>query len=418
MTPSVQASGGFKTDTKWALLTYAMRAGSSLMFVLVVSTRLGSSRFGSFAALSALTSLAGIVVSNAVSHALTRRAARDVSGIEDCLDLGSSTVILNAVCVLVPYLALSQLLQGIGVWAALALYVADVVVGGLFEVVAGVHTGRRDFRIATFALGAGATGRAAAALGVLTAGQASIASVCLWASIGSIVAAVAFFTGLRSRWAPRPSLRGAVPLLMESRIFLFGNTVSRVSNDFDKFYLAARLGAVGDVGNYAIGYRITEYSALPLAALSASAYPRMFAAGSEGIAPAQQFARRIAPLYLAAGAATTVFLLAASRLVPEMLGDDYRGASTVIAALALLPLIRACSNVFAEPLTGSNFHAHRVGILSIGTAANVVTNVLLVSRIGWGAAVAATYIAEILQLACFIIAGSKLRGRAAAEPAL
>jgi O-antigen/teichoic acid export membrane protein len=102
--------------------------------------------------------------------------------------------------------------------------------------------------------------------------------------------------------------------------------------------------------------------------------------------------------YVGTGLALAVALLAGRGVIESVFGPTYEGLSSVVAMLALLPLLRSVGNVLAEPLTGGGRHRVRVLVLGAGLAVNVVVNVTLLDSLGWRAAVWGTYASEGTQL--------------------
>ncbi len=389
----------FAHDARWSLGIVVARAGASLVFVLAASRSLGSSGFGTLAALSALTSMALVLTSSGVAWAATMFASRSSDGAGAVLAAGLRAAAWSVAVVGPAYLVVVRtVLPDAPLAAAAALFTADVLVVGVAELAASVSIGLHEYRRATAVWGTLAGGRAVAGIVVALSSPRSLTAVTVVAVLAA-VAVVPILIALARPLLGRPGPpAGASGMVRAGAVFAAGSLVGRANNDFDKVYLSARLGAAESVGTYAAGYRIVEYAMLPLTALTTAAAPRLFRAGTGGVARARRVTGRLSMAYVGTGAALAVALLAGRGVIEAVFGPTYEGLSSVVAMLALLPLLRAVANVLAEPLTGGGRHRVRVLILGLGLAVNVVVNVSLLDSLGWRAAVWGTYASEATQL--------------------
>ncbi len=389
----------FAHDARWSFGIVVARAGASLVFVLAASRSLGSSGFGTLAALSALTSMALVLTSSGVAWAGTMFASRSTDGAGTVLAAGLRAAAWSVAVVGPAYVVVVRtVLPDAPLAAAAALFAADVVVVALAELTASVSIGLHEYRRATAVWGALAGGRAVAGLVVAVSSLRTLTAVTVVALLAGVAVTpilVALCRPLLRRPGPPADASG---MARAGAVFAAGSLVGRANNDFDKVYLAARLGAAESVGVYAAGYRIVEYAMLPLTALTTAAAPRLFRAGSRGVAGARRVTGRLSVAYVGTGLALAVGLLAGRGAIELVFGPTYEGLSTVIALLALLPLLRSVANVLAEPLTGGGRHRVRVLVLGVGLVVNVVVNVSLLEPLGWRAAVWGTYASEVTQL--------------------
>lgn len=401
-------SDRFAKDARWSLGIFVSRSIGSLLFVIVASRRLGGDTFGTLAGLSALTSLASVLVSNGLGHVSTMTSARSGNGtgllLRAALRLASSM----AAIVMLPYAAVAAYLLDAPIETALGLYFADVIVGGLSEIVGSVLIGMQRFRGAFVALGLPAIARLIAALAILSVDVNSIGAVTTIAAVCSALAIPAIgWLGRRLLVDPGEPVE-LRRILLDSRVFILGNVVTRVNNDFDKLLLPAQLGSVASVGSYALGYRLVEYSLLPLSALSTAAYPRLFRAGSGGPSAAIDLSRRLAKYYVGAGLIIALGLFVVRNNLDWLFGDTFTELAAVVGVLAAFPLLRSLTNLFGEPLTGAGHHRQRVLANSLGVAANITINLIFLQRWGWKAAATATYVSEVVQILTMMVMGFRL----------
>jgi O-antigen/teichoic acid export membrane protein len=391
--------------------TVLARSIGSLLFVVVASRRLGSEVFGSLAALSALTSLATVFVSNGFGHVVTMRSARSDGACAGLLSTSVGAATILALLITPLYFFVAVAIVGIPPVAALALLVADVFVGGIAELVGSVFIGLRKFRSAFGVLGAPSLARLAASIAVFGFAFDSLVSVALVAAVCALVALIPIFligSKVMRSGGERVPLR---PLMRDSWVFISGNVVMRFNNDFDKLLLPVQLGAVTSVGSYALGYRLVEYSLLPLAALSTAAYPRLFRAGEKPGGEMRVLGRTLLRTYLAAGAIVALGLLLVRNHLGIVFGNSYTELPVVIGLLAGYPVVKSLTNAVAEPLTGAGHHRYRVIAGGCATIVTIAVSVSLLPLWGWKAAVMATYASELTQLVVVALFARRLAAR-------
>jgi O-antigen/teichoic acid export membrane protein len=392
------ATTSYGSDTRWSFAIFLTRSVASLVFVLATSRALGSSAYGSLAALSAATSMAAVLTTSGIAHAATMFASRSTDGGGRMLASGLRAGAATAVVVTVGFLILATTFDNVTVLAAAALFAADVLVAGFAEVVASILIGLHRFRSAAAIWITYAVGRAGAAAAIVLLDDVSLERATTLAGIGSLATIPVALLAARAVTRERGPDISPTELVKTGGIFTAGNLVARLNNDFDKLLLTSRLGSVSSVGTYAVGYRLVEYSLLPLTALSSAAYPRMFRAGERGGQAARALARRLATFYIGTGIILAVALFAVRGLTERLFGESYGELSTVITMLLGLPVLRATINLLGEPLTGSGNHRRRVLVTVAAMLVNVAVNLALLDRIGWRAAVWATYASEITQV--------------------
>jgi len=389
----------------------------------MTSRSLGASRFGSLAALSSLTSLALAATISGFSHSVTQVVAQDTHEATSIVSAATRAIFVLTAGLAVPFALLSSLLPGVSVWAALSLFAVDVTVTGSAEARSSRYIGQHDFRGALTLLAPVAIGRIAAAAVVWGTHVRTIEAATVVALVGGAAGyAISFGAYVRMDRGVerhRPGRHSYRLLGRRGVVYTGGNLIGRASNDIDKVYLSASLGEAPSVGSYAIAYRLAEYASIPMTALSAAAYPRLFRSGASGIDAARSTARSLRGRYLAAGVATSVVIVAVSPLAVIVFGDSYPSLQRYLLALAMLPTVRSVSNNLSEPLTGAGRHGLRVAVWTAGLIVNVAANAVLIPRHGAYGAVIATYATELAQILLFWRLKARLQlrsARGAVEP--
>ena len=264
----------FVGDARWSLGIFAARAVSSLAFVVVVSRALESAAYGLLAATSILTSLAAVVVTGGISHAMTMAAARSDGTAGRILVAGLRSAGTLVVPVGACYLVLATMVLQIPLWPAVLLFGADVIVSGAAELVASVLLGLQRFGEASTVWMFSASMRALAALMVFLVETTSLLGATSAAFVAGLFSLPVTLAAMRRVVRTPGSDMKSVDLTRRGAVFTYGNLVSRANNDFDKLYLSFKLGEAPEVGTYTLGYRLVEFATTPLLALSTAAYPR------------------------------------------------------------------------------------------------------------------------------------------------
>ncbi len=249
------------------------------------------------------------------------------------------------------------------------------------------------------------------------AGTTTAAGWAPWAVLGWGVAAVgalvvvsrAFSAPFRLRRLDFDEVRRGAP-------FVFAASTTSVLDAADRPMLV-RFGFSDDAGRYAAAFRVAALASIPFQAVVRSTDADFYEDGALGIERAVARAKRFTLVAVTYGVFAFAVLVIIAPLVPALLGADYEGAQNIVRALAALPLLRGAQIFFANSLTGSGLQRLRNRALLIATLVNIGLNVILIPRLGWSGAVAATLLAEALlaALLCIYALGSARRVQAA-EP--
>lgn len=162
-----------------------------------------------------------------------------------------------------------------------------------------------------------------------------------------------------------------------------------------------RYGFVDDNARYGVASRLVQLGMVPLLALIRSAESRIYRAGAESFDACRSAARKLSLPVAAAGVAVGAVFLAASGALPTVLGDKYDEAVPIMRALSALPLIRGLQYVAGNVLTASGFQTRRLRMVVAAGILNLGLNLVFIPDWSWKAALASTYVAEILLLVGF-----------------
>jgi O-antigen/teichoic acid export membrane protein len=116
------------------------------------------------------------------------------------------------------------------------------------------------------------------------------------------------------------------------------------------------------------------------------------------------------------GVAAAVLILAGAEAVPLVLGPSFAGATPMLRALALLPLIQSIHYAFSDALTAAGLQKLRTRLQWIVAAVYAAAALIVIPLAGWQGAAGVCLGCELL-LAIFVVAAVRRRVRAGGEGA-
>ncbi|MGQ0832766.1 MAG: hypothetical protein ACT4OV_13925 [Microthrixaceae bacterium] len=252
---------------------------------------------------------------------------------------------------------------------------------------------------------AGAEGAAEAMSRVLTlligaallAAWSSPVAVALAYGLGTSIA-VGWLAAVARRAAPaatsaltwRPPLRRVLPLGLAAVLVTIYNRVD--------VWMLALLASTVDVGTYAAGYRFYEGLVLPATAFGALLVPAV-AADADRLLELTRRHVRAAVLLAAVGA--TALAVSAPVVVRLLLGAQFSGSVGPIRVLAVAAIPASVMSVIA-PLASLRARRAGTGILTVGIAAALGLNAILIPWRGPTGAAIAMVATQSLMALCFL----------------
>jgi len=218
----------------------------------------------------------------------------------------------------------------------------------------------------------------------------------------SLVAIVALGLVFVKLGPPELSIARTAAEFREGFYFSAGASTETIYNDIDKAMLA-RLGTLEATGIYGAAYRLIDVSFAPIASLLAAAYPGFFRAGAGGISAAIQYAKPL--FWRALGYATIVSgaMLVGARIVPYILGSEYRLTVEALRWLAILPILKVVHVFLSDALSGAGYQGLK-SVIQLGVAVfNVLINLWIIPAYSWRGAAWSSIASDAL-LACGIAA--------------
>lgn len=204
----------------------------------------------------------------------------------------------------------------------------------------------------------------------------------LYLASTSIVMLLALILVIVKLGTPTFDLSRSAAEIREGFYFSVMQSAQTIYNDIDKAMLA-RLSTLEATGIYGAAYRIIDVSFTPVAAVLVAAFPNFFRVGADGISATLRYVKPLIFRALGYAALVAVGLLVCARMVPLILGGEYRLTVEALRWLAVLPLLKAVHSFFADALTGAGYQALRTAISAGVAVFNVLLNIWIIPAYSW-----------------------------------
>ena len=204
----------------------------------------------------------------------------------------------------------------------------------------------------------------------------------LYLASTSVVAFVALLLVIVKLGTPVFGFSRSAAEIREGFYFSVMQSAQTIYNDIDKAMLA-RLSTLEATGIYGAAYRIIDVSSTPVAAVRVAAFPSFFRVGADGISATLRYVRPLIRRALGYAALAVVGLWIGARILPLILGGEYRFTVEALRWLAVLPLLKAVHSFLADALTGAGYQALRTAITAGVAAFNVFINMWLIPAYSW-----------------------------------
>lgn len=196
-----------------------------------------------------------------------------------------------------------------------------------------------------------------------------------------------------------PDWKGRLPLcttVTGGSHFAVGALVGTSYQEVDKVLLLQLLGATV-VGTYTAAFRVMSVFVLPLSALMGAALPRMFTVHRTAQGP--RMLKMITLSAVGYGMVASLAAAAVSPIMPYIFGEGFAVSSRYLLMLSPWAVVFALHQSAATGLTAWEGQPARVLVEGLGIALAVVLNLLLLRRLGAGAAALTLLITEVF-MAC------------------
>ncbi|CAN7460843.1 lipopolysaccharide biosynthesis protein [Pseudoxanthomonas sp. LjRoot143] len=378
---------------------FFLRAAAQASCIFLMAKVLGATNYGAFVAVMAIAGIAASIAGLGLPSVVLRDGARQPAELP--LLLG------RALCVwwrsVLVFALLTSLLAtwtlptvAAPVFAVHGMIFAEIVGVSLIELLGRAFQAQRKTRIYG-ALQAGLPlARLLALAGLWGLAHADLTTWLLAYIVVTLgyMGCAAWFTHCRIGW--QTSNRNMWAMVREGIPFTASGISARVQAEYNKPLLAHT--AFSHAGNFNIAQRAVDLVSLPILALQEALWPRLYADADHR--------RRL----LAAGAALIVMsligaavVIAGARLIPVVLGEEFRSASEFMVWLALLPLLAVLRNIGCFQLIAMGRTQRIAWVSTTGGVTAVVLSGWLIPRFGPNGAIWACYVSEVIALLSILL---------------
>jgi O-antigen/teichoic acid export membrane protein len=376
------------------------------VYFLFIARSLGSSQYGAFIAITAMTGIVSPYVGLGSGLLFLKNVRSGKREASLCWGNGLLVTLLTGFLASIVLTILARLwLPGFPTVLVIAISVSDLILLRFLDL-ASLGFAASDKMAKTAVQNAVMSFLRVVGI-VLLATMYREVSLAQWTwtyLLTGIIGTVFAFQQGNALWGrPHVSLAAMREDVREGSFFSISMSAQTIYNDIDKTMLA-HLSTFSATGVYGAAYSIIDTSLTPVRALVAAAYPQFFRIGTDGIGATYSYAKRLIRKAFAFGVVDFLGLLVIAPLLPHILGPKYAAVAPAIRLLALIPVMRCVHWFLADALSGANELRLRTAV-QVGVAVlNVGLNLLILPRWSWvGAAWTSLASDAVLMVAIYAI---------------
>jgi O-antigen/teichoic acid export membrane protein len=378
-------------------LTFALFLGFGLqgLSFLLLARELGPAGFGAFASLTAIFSSLQALALSGGADLVVRDGSVDARRLGEAVGRGLLMSSVGSAVALVTGMVVAKLVLGEAVVLTViaSIGVAETISLRFSQFVSRAYQARSLLRTTALLILLPGLTKLVATVGVVFGPGQGLAG---WASgyllVSSVGAALA--TVLLLRLTSVVWIAPGAQDWRDGLHFSVAGASQTIYAEADKVILP-RYRPLEDVGSYAAAYRIIDAAMVPIRARAMATLPHYYRASRSELRLLVRGDARLAVLY---GVTVGLALVGVAYLpvIPAILGSDFASSRPIVAAMAVLPLLRGVGLAQANALTAEGQQAYRARCHGITALTNVVGNLLLIPTFGVVAAVATTLASEAL----------------------
>lgn len=347
---------------------FGLRIVVQLGYFAIISRALGSSGYGIFSSITAITILAACFAGLGGEQVLVRRAAGKPQEFAAALGHTLLCFAVSAIPIAALCYGVLQFMNtgGIPWWAVLTFVLTEILFTKLIAIAnvcfMSQEIGSRQFQINITVSVVKLLG---AALAWRLSSPLTLETWALW-YFGSTAVGGAFAAWLVLRELGRPVFRFYRQELRDGLQYGFEFSSIVALRDLDKVLVVETLGAqIG--GHYAAALRVVDAACIPIRALLMTAYARYFRHANDDPEAAVKFGLRMLPIGLAISAVVSICLFVLAWTVPLVIGPSYEGSVSIIRWLAIYPIVFAVAATGTDMLRSLQQLAARLKITLLST---------------------------------------------------
>lgn len=372
--------------TLWKLSARIVGLVLQSVYFLLIARTLGSEQYGLFVGVMALVKLPVSFSSWGTPHILVKQVSRNRHLFNQYWGNALWIIATLGSIILASLLLLNQFVLPTRFALVLVLFL------GLAELIfARIHEASLKSLLATDFLTTDAQ------LGILLSVNGLIAAFCLssffpeptavtWSLLylisRAVTALIGFWVVRRKLGPPRRDLSLMKPEITQGFYFAVDQSSQTIYNDIDKTMLAS-MSTLTATGIYGAAYRIIEVGMIPVMALLSTTYAQFFRKGASGIRGSLAFAKRIVPAAGGYGALASITLWFCAPLVPQILGEEYRGSVEALKWLSPIIFLKSMQYFAADTLTGAGLQVARSSLQASIAAFNILLNLWVIPLYSW-----------------------------------
>jgi len=388
-----------------------MLALQTLQFVMLARL-LGVEQFAHVAAANALITIAIPLAGLGYGNVLLMRVSTDRSHLR--VDMGNTqlAIVVLGACLVAVVTLFARMVYGaatdttlVAVMAISELIVVRSIValGQLYQAIDRVEV------TSTLNVAIGVCRVAAIALLMIT----DLHGAALWAVVACgllvVLASSAHMATARVLGTPRLALHRLLAHRRDAMHFSLGAGAKALYTDLDKVFLGHSAGAV-ELGAYTAAYRLVVMAFLPVRSLLDASATQFYRRGAAGIVHSYSLTRHLLKAVLPYGALAAVVMVAGAQWAPRVLGGSFASTTTMLYALAPLPLIQAIHYTFSDALTAAGLQRLRSRLQWITAGVYAGLAAMWIPVYGWRGAAAVCVLSELL-LAILVVIAVKRRAQ-------
>ena len=373
-------------NTGWMLLGQGLKLVIQALYFTVIARSLGAQKYGAFVAVVGLVGILFPFATLGSGFLLIKNVARNQAEFGKNWGRAISTTLLSSSILFGAVILISRfILPGVIPMRLVMFVAASDLFGMSITDLCGQAFLAFDRLKWTASISALLSASRLAAVTVL-AGLYHSPTALQWGEFyfgsTSIVALVAMLLVLVKLGAPSFSFSRASAETREGFYFCVSQSAQTIYNDIDKAMLA-RLGTLEATGIYGAAYRLIDVSFAPVSSLLAAAYPNFFRVGLGGISATLRYAKPLIVRALGYATLVSVVLLAGARIVPYVLGGEYRLTVEALRWLAILPMFKVVHYFLSDALAGAGYQGLRTSIHVSVAVFNVLINLWIIPAYSW-----------------------------------
>lgn len=388
--------GGLAKASTELLGWFLLRAAAQGVVILVMARALGASDYGALVAVVAMSGILGGLSGLGLPSVLLRDGARSAGELPRLLSATlsiwwRSTLLFSVLGAVIAHLILPKI--AVPILLVHGVIVAEIASVSLLELVGRAFQARQHTR-AYGALQAGLPLARLAIILCLIAVDHRDFSTWLWAyMLVTLVYVLATLLLARKAIGWNRPADACWPLIRDGIPFTISGFSVRLQAEYNKPLLAQ--AAFAQAGQFNIAQRAVDLISLPLLAVQEALWPRLY---SDRDHRGRLAVAGTALMLMSLAGATIV--IAASRFVPRLLGEDYASVADLMVLLAGVPVLASLRGLANFQLIATHRTHLLIWVYMTSAAVSAILATILIPRHALTGAAWACYAGEVTALLC------------------